>query len=200
MTLSHDSNILAYPTLPVAHARLQVSLVDRAALALWCRHWCNEAMKSMTTTALRSRQHGVAAVEFALLLPLLILMIFGTTELGRAIYSYNTLDKSVRVAGRHLSQHGPGEASIATEARCLAVHGTTDCSGSPVAPGLTTGMVKICDVATPCADTPTTLSTGLGSVNLVTVSIQGYQYNSLVEFVIPDMTFNNISFTMRSQL
>jgi Flp pilus assembly protein TadG len=156
-------------------------------------------MESMTTTRPRSRQHGVAAVEFALLLPLLILMIFGTTELGRAIYSYNTLDKSVRVAGRHLSQHGPGEAAIATQARCLAVYGSTVCSGSPVAPGLTTGMVTICD-ATTCPTTHANVSTGLGSVNLVTVSIQGYQYNSLLEFVIPDMTFNNITFTMRAQL
>lgn len=153
----------------------------------------------MTATSLRSRQHGVAAVEFGLLLPLLILMIFGTTELGRAIYSYNTLDKTVRDAGRHLSQHGPGDAAIAAQARCLAVHGTTDCSGPTVAPGLTTGMVTICDAAA-CPGSHANVSTGLGSVNLVTIGIQGYLYNSLVEFVIPDMTFNNISFTMRSQL
>lgn len=152
-----------------------------------------------TPIALHSPARGVAAVEFALLLTPLILMIFGITELGRAIYSYNTLDKTVRNAGRHLSQRGPGDATSATEARCLAVFGATDCSGSPVAPGLSTGMVTICD-ATVCPGTHANLSTGLGSVNLVTVSIQGYPYNSLVEFVIPDLTFNNISFTMRSQL
>jgi len=69
----------------------------------------------------RSRQRGVAAVELGLLLTPLVVMIFGTTELGRAIYSYNTLDKTVRDAARHLSQHGPGDAAIATQARCLAV-------------------------------------------------------------------------------
>lgn len=145
------------------------------------------------------RQRGVATVELALLLTPLLLMIFGTTELGRAIYSYNTLDKTVRDAGRHLSQHGPGDTTIAAEARCLAVTGTTDCSLPPVAPGLTTSMVSICD-ASLCAGTHANLSTGLGSVNMVTVSIQNYPYNSLVDFVIPDMTFNNISFTMRAQL
>ena len=142
---------------------------------------------------------GVAAVEFGLLLPLLVVMLFGTTELGRAIYSYNTLDKTVRDAARHLSQHGAGDPIIAGEARCLAVHGTTDCSGAVVAPGLTTSSVVLCD-ALSCAGTHANQPTGLGAINLVTVSIQGYAYNSVVQFVIPNLTFNNISVTMRAQL
>ena len=72
-----------------------------------------------TVTHKRQGQRGVAAVEFALLLTPLVLMVFGTTELGRAIYTYNTLDKTVRDAARHLSQHGPGDPVIQTEARCL---------------------------------------------------------------------------------
>lgn len=150
-------------------------------------------------TRLFSRQRGVAAVEFGLLLTPLVLMIFGTTELGRAIYSYNTLDKTVRDAARHLSQHGPGDATIAAQAKCLAVYGTTDCSGSVVAPGLTVGMVSLCD-ASLCPGTHANQTTGLGSINLVTVSIQSYPYTSVVHFVVPDMTFNNISVTLRAQL
>lgn len=146
-----------------------------------------------------SRQRGVAAVELGLLLTPLVLMIFGTTELGRAIYSYNTLSKTVRDAARHLSQHGPGDTTIAAEARCLAVYGTSDCTGTAVAPGLTTAMVALCD-ASLCAGTHANQPTGLGSVNLVTVSVQGYAYNSVVQFVVPNMTFNNIAATLRAQL
>jgi Flp pilus assembly protein TadG len=150
---------------------------------------------------LHSCQRGVAAVEFAILLPwVLVPMILGTVELGHAIYSFNTLDKTVRDAGRHLSQHGPGDATIAAEAKCLAVYGTTDCSGSPVAPGLTTGMVSICD-ASLCPGTHANQLTGLGSINLVTVSIPNYAFDSLFKFVIPnDFSFNNISVTLRAQL
>lgn len=144
-------------------------------------------------------QRGVAAVEFALLLPLLVAMIFGTSELGRAIYTYNTLSKTVRDAARHLSQHGPGQATIQAEARCLAVHGNTECSGSALAPGLTTSAVQVCD-ALSCPATHANQSTGLGSVNLVTVAIQGYAYSSVVQFVVPDMTFNDIAVTLRAQL
>jgi Flp pilus assembly protein TadG len=142
---------------------------------------------------------GIAAVELALLLTPLLLIVFGTTELGRAIYSYNTLDKTVRDAARHLSQHGPGDATIAAEARCLAVFGTTDCSGTAVVPGLTTAMVTICD-ASLCPATNANQLTGLGSVNLVTAGIVNYPFNSVVAFVVPSMNFNNISVTLRAQL
>ena len=147
----------------------------------------------------RSRMRGVAAVELALLLSPLALMVFGTTELGRAIYSYNTLDKTVRDATRHLSQHGPGDAAVAAEARCLAVTGTTDCSGTAVVPGLTVAMVTICD-ASLCPSTHANQLTGLGSVNLVTSGILNYPFTSVVAFVVPSMNFNNISVTMRAQL
>jgi Flp pilus assembly protein TadG len=155
----------------------------------------------MWTRAISTRrdQRGAAAVEFALLLIPLVVMLFGTTELGRAIYTYNTLDKTVRDAARHLSQHGPGDVAVQTEARCLAVYGNESCSGPALAPGLTTAAVQICD-ALSCPGTHAAQPTGLGSVNLVTVGIQGYAYNSLVEFVVPDMTFNNIAATLRAQL
>ena len=129
----------------------------------------------------------------------MLLMAFGTSELGRAIYSYNTLDKTVRDAARHLSQHGPGDTTIATEAKCLAVFGKTDCTGTAVAPGLTIAMITVCD-ATLCPSTHKNQPTSLGAINLVTASVNGYAYNSLVEFIVPDMTFNNIAATLRAQL
>jgi Flp pilus assembly protein TadG len=150
-------------------------------------------------TSTRSRTRGVAAVEFGFLVIPMSLMIFGTTELGRAIYTYNTLDKSVRDAVRHLSQHGAGNATAAAEARCLAVHGNTTCSGQALAPALSTGNVVIRDAVSDPGD-HAAVSTGLGSVNLVSVAITDYQFDSVVDFVIPDMAFGNISATMRAQL
>ncbi len=161
-------------------------------------------MRKRSNRTFAERARGVAAVEFAFLLVPLILMIFGTTELGRAIYSYNTLDKTVRDAARHLSQHGAGDSVIAAEAVCLAVYGKTACTPAdvPLVPGLTASNVYLCDaVATPSPCTNhANVSTGLGSLNLVTVGIQNYAYNSVVQFVIPNMTFNNIAVTMRAQL
>jgi Flp pilus assembly protein TadG len=147
----------------------------------------------------RTASRGVAAVEFGLLLTPMVLMMFGATEFGRAIYTYNTLDKTVRDAVRHLSQNGPGDTVIQNEARCLAVHGNTTCSGAAIAPGLTVGAVTVCD-ALNCIGTHAAQATGSGVVNLVTVSINGYAYTSLVTLVMPSLNFNNISATMRAQL
>jgi Flp pilus assembly protein TadG len=161
----------------------------------------------MTSLAMRSpprhhaspRPRGVAAVELALVLVPLLVMLFGVTEIGRAIYTYNTMVKTVRDAARHLSQSGPGDPLIIAEAGCLAVHGTPDCSGAALASGLSTSQVSVCD-AVLCPATHASQSTGLGAVNLVTVGITGYAWSSVVQWVVPDMRFNTISVTLRAQL
>jgi len=144
---------------------------------------------------------GGPLIEFALLLPMLLALAFGATELGRAIYTYNALDKTVRDAARHLSQHGPGDTLIQAEAACLAVYGNADCSGSPVAPNLTTANVELCDsVKEICKTTHLSQPTGAGVINLVSASIQRYEFFSAVTYVIPDLDFNNITVMMRAQL
>jgi Flp pilus assembly protein TadG len=145
------------------------------------------------------RQRGAALVEFALVMPVLMALAFGSSELGRAIYTYNALDKTVRDAARHLSQHGPGDTQVQAEAVCLAVHGNADCSGSAVAPGLDSTMVVLCD-AVSCPGTHQAQPTGSGVVNLVSASIQGYEFNSAVTYLIPDLDFNQITVMMRAQL
>ena len=141
---------------------------------------------------------GVAAVEFGLLLVPLVLITFGITEYGRAIYTYNTLDKAARDAVRHLSAGGPGDATRQAEASCLVRYGNTGCTGTTLAPGLTSANVSICD-AVACAGTHDNQPTTAGTIDLMTVTIQNYAYDSVMEFVMPDLNFNNISVTMRSQ-
>ena len=53
----------------------------------------------------RSKLHsGTAMVEFALILPLLLLILFCITELGRALYQQNMLTKTVGSATRFLTR------------------------------------------------------------------------------------------------
>lgn len=150
------------------------------------------------------RQRGVAAVEFGLLIIPLTLMLFGLTEYGRAIYQYNTLVKATRDAARYLTTVAPGNGWA--EARCLARYGNTACTGTLLAPGLTDDKVVICD-ATNCAATHALVPTGSVAVNLVTVTISDYEFQSLINFPLggltvgaPDITFGGISNTMRQAL
>jgi Flp pilus assembly protein TadG len=151
-------------------------------------------------------QRGVAAVELALLLAPMLVLLFGVTELGRALYTYNTLGKTVRDAARHLSQHGPGDSTVWAQARCLAVHGDTACSGPLLAPGLSTSQVSVCD-AVACAATHANQATGQGVINLVGVTIDGYVFDSVLDLGLPgtgtffgDRRLQPISATMRGPL
>jgi Flp pilus assembly protein TadG len=137
------------------------------------------------------RQEGVALVEFALILPFLLLLSITAAEFGRAIWQYNTLTKSARDAVRYLSIQTPG--TKITEARNLMVYGNTAGTGTPLALGLSTSHVP----------DPTWQTAGANPViNTVTVRIQGYTFNSMFTtvFGLPfgSITFSNISATMRS--
>jgi hypothetical protein len=137
---------------------------------------------------------GVALVEFALILPLLLVLTFFTTEFGRAMYQYNSMTKSVRDAARYLSMQLPNTQT--TEARNLVVYGNLAGTGTPVASGLTTGHVP----------PPVWQAQGVDPViNTVTVEIQGYAFQSMftsafgVNFAPGGViTFSNIRATMRS--
>jgi len=150
-------------------------------------------MRKRGGTTSRRRMHGVAAVELGMMLVPLLTLTFGVTEYGRAIYTYNAIDKAARDAARHLTTVLPTNPDPQGQARNLAVYGNIEGTGSPLAPGLTTAMVAI--------DTQDSVPTGSGVVNLVTVRISGYTYNSIVTYVAPaTLDFSDIAVTMRSQL
>lgn len=50
--------------------------------------------------ARRLADGGQALVEFALVLPVLLLLFFALLDFGRAVYAYNTIANSARSAGR----------------------------------------------------------------------------------------------------
>jgi hypothetical protein len=54
----------------------------------------------MSTVGTTRRAGGQALVEFALVFPLIMLLIFGVVDFGRAIFAYNTLSEAARQANR----------------------------------------------------------------------------------------------------
>ena len=54
----------------------------------------------MTRSHARDERRGQALVEFALVLPILLLLMFGIIDAGRLIYAYNTVSNSARNAAR----------------------------------------------------------------------------------------------------
>ena len=147
---------------------------------------------------MKTRQKGTALVELALILPLLLLLTFITTEFGRAMFEYNAITKSTRDAVRYLSFQTPG--TKITEARNLVVYGNLGGTGTPLVRGLTLANM-------PAASCCTWLLTGTGPViNTVTVRVTGYTYHSMFPSVFGiafgnaagNFTFSTITATMRA--
>lgn len=99
----------------------------------------------------RRRQRGLAAVEMTLVTPLLLLLMFATAELGRALFQYNTLTKAVRDGVRHAATHALTgstgvvllQDTLVQEIRNLVVYGNASGTGSPLLEGLSTGDVDV---------------------------------------------------------
>ena len=164
-------------------------------------------MRRLGNLLSNKRQRGVAAVEMAIVIVPMLILCFGITELGRALYLYNGLVKATRGAARYLSQQNvvippPGLTAddIRLNARSLALCGALDCSGrQPLVPGLTISMISVCDAAL-CASTHASVSTGEGLTSVVTVTIGAgdnrYPFTSLVPWVIPSINYSPVSITM----
>ena len=142
---------------------------------------------------MNNREQGVALVEFAFVLPVLLVLSLLCTELGRAVYRYNTTTKAVRNAVRYLSVHTPG--THATEARNLVLYGNVAGTGALLDSALTAAMVPA----------PTWQPAGSNPViNTVTIRVSGYQFRPMIANMFgasfTTITFNDISATMRSPL
>lgn len=99
----------------------------------------------------RRTTRGVATIEFAICAPVLLLLMLATAEVGRVLFQYNTLTKTVRDGVRYTaSKAAVGTTRIVDittqvrdETRNLVVTGNTAGSGSPLLPGLAVGNVTV---------------------------------------------------------
>jgi Flp pilus assembly protein TadG len=126
--------------------------------------------------ALRSEQ-GQTAVEFALIAPLLIVLLLGVVQFGIAFNNYLTITDAARVGARKaiVLRFSGGSINDVEDAVRAA------------APGLDSGKLKI-DVSAP---------TGWTSGNDVTVTVK-YPYSiSLLDWVLAD---GDVTTTMKERI
>lgn len=139
-------------------------------------------------TLISNQQHGQSVLEFAMVLPLMLLIVFGIIEFGRAYYQYNTLTKAIRDGARYMSKHIYSTA-YETSTKNLIVYGNTAGTGTPVLPGLTAARIVL---------TPTPSGATLASPpDWLTVSVNAYPFSSLVPTFIP---MSNVTFSPSIQM
>jgi Flp pilus assembly protein TadG len=131
--------------------------------------------------AKRDRCRGLAIVEFVIVVPICLMLVIATAELGRAFLQYNTLTLAVRDGVRHLAGHAlfgsTGTINITNglqqQTQNLVVYGNIWGTGSPMLPGLTLADVTVADV-------------GGGNVSVTAA----YPYNPIFGFV-PRFSFGS---------
>jgi Flp pilus assembly protein TadG len=101
----------------------------------------------------KRRSRGIATIEAAITLPLLLLLMIAAVEVGRVFVQYTTLANAVRNAARHAA----GEAllgttqtvfispALRTATKNLAVYGNTAGSGNPRLPRLSAAQITVSD-------------------------------------------------------
>jgi len=137
----------------------------------------------------RKRARGVAAVEFVITVPVLILLMLAVAELGRALIYFDTLSYSVRSGARFATENVMRAGKLrddlvadkAGTVRNLVIFGTDTDGGEPL---LDEGRER----------TTVTLSTvGDDSVRIVAE----YDYPLLLGVVLPGFTMS-VTVTMRA--
>lgn len=143
-------------------------------------------------------QAGLAAIEFALILPTLLILGFGVFDFGRVLFQYDTLTKSTRDATRYLAAVvRPPVAAFATDAnyttavnnaRNLALCGTiAACSNNTLVLGLTASNITI--------DYPASV----GNITYVRILVSNYSTSFLTTALggLGTKNLGTISVTMR---
>jgi Flp pilus assembly protein TadG len=99
------------------------------------------------------RQQGIAMTEFAIVLPVLLLLLFGVTELGRLLVRYNTLTKAVQDGARHAAAFGLNgttqlvvvDAQLLADVRNIVVYGNKAGTGNAQLPNLLPTQIQVID-------------------------------------------------------
>ena len=150
---------------------------------------------------MRRGRGGNVAIELAMWLPVLFLLISGIIQFGKITYTYYSLQKTVNTIASYLAvQNGvnfcpdAGDPTI-TAAIQFGLTGTTDGSGTTAITGLTPDMIT---VTAQCLD-PVTLTLGDCAVSgcgtpvgaqrpdFITVSMpNGYMVQPRIPYILVD--------------
>ncbi len=127
-------------------------------------------------------------IEFAIVLPVLVLLFAGVTELGRLFYTYNSLAKATRSSARYLStvKNVPNNTNAAKNIVMCGNAAGCGGAGQPavIVPNLTASNIVV-----------TPPPSGTAAVKYVTVEITGYTYKPLV-FDLSAMTGGNFNLSL----
>lgn len=125
----------------------------------------------------RRHQTGLTTVEFAIVAAVLLLMIFGVLEMGRAFFVYSMLDDVARRGSRLAAVCPVNDPAVSQ----LAVFNPSgDGSDSPLVKGLSPANVVVDYLDANAAVVTNPATTGFAQIRYVRARIVGFQHSMIV--------------------
>lgn len=124
---------------------------------------------------MKHHQLGLTTVEFAIIGLLFFIVLFGVIEVGRLLFTWNTLAEATRRGVRLAAVCPVSHASIA---RVTVFNNPGTAGDSPILPGLSTANVQVQYLDQTGAPTGT-----FANIRYVRVSITGYQHQLIIPVV-----------------
>lgn len=135
-------------------------------------------------------QAGVTTVEFAIIGTVMMVIVFGIIEMGRALYTVNVLTEAARRGARMAAVCPVGDPKPASAAIFDSGSGT-----SSVVPGLTTSNIQIQYLdsnGNPIANA----SANFSSIRYVQSSIVGFTLPLYIPVLLPTLNLSGFTATM----
>ena len=138
----------------------------------------------------KNTQRGLATVEFALVGPVLFMVLFGVIEISRAFFVWNTMAEATR-RGARVAAVCPANDNAIRQITVFSDPNSGD--NSPVVSNLSVSNVDVKYYANDGTDT----GGALPDTKFVQVQITGYQHTMLIPFVpIPPIPVPPFSTTL----
>jgi hypothetical protein len=138
----------------------------------------------------RDSQSGVTTIEFAIIGTVMMVVVFGIIEMGRALYTINVLTEAARRGARMAAVCPVGDPKPASVAIFDSGNGT-----SSVVPGLTTSNIQIqyldsngAPIANPAAN--------FSSIRYVQSSIVSFTLPLYIPVLLPTLNLSGFTATM----
>jgi Flp pilus assembly protein TadG len=137
----------------------------------------------------RNLQKGQTLLEFALAVMLFLTLLFGIIELGRALWTWNTIVQATRAGARFAITSDPTND---TAIKNWVVYSNAAGTGDPVLTGLSTSNVNVLFQKNDGTD----MSATRYSADMVQVGITGYTFNFIVPLFGANMTLPPFTTTL----
>lgn len=139
------------------------------------------------------KQRGLAAIEFAIVVPVMLFLMMATAEFGRVFYHYNTLTKAVQTGARYASKPLLMTSELTNidpafkqRIQNFVVYGNENGSGISVLNGFTANNANVA-ISSNAAD------------KTITIEVQ-YDYNFVVLSDLPFIGYILPTLTLKSSV